>query len=158
VKNVRNIGKYYLLEKYLESQSTSEITLTFQEIERIIGEQLPASAYKYPAWWSNGGHIHADAWLNSGWKVEKLKIGESVVFVKDSQISTRTIKTGKKYRHFKGNEYLVLHLAKHSETLEDLVVYQALYGERGIWVRPLSMFLEQVTVGEKLVNRFEECD
>ena len=68
----------------------------------------------------------------------------------------RIINPGKKYRHFKGNEYLVLYLAKHSETLEDLVVYQALYGERGIWVRPLTMFLEQVEVEGKLVNRFEE--
>lgn len=62
---------------------------------------------------------------------------------------------GRKYRHFKGNEYLVLHVAKHSETLEEMVVYQALYGERGIWVRPLSMFLEQVEVNGKKVNRFE---
>jgi hypothetical protein len=74
------------------------------------------------------------------------------------QTNTSTIKTGKKYRHFKGKEYLVLYLAKHSETLEDLVVYQALYGEQGIWVRPLEMFLEQVEVDGKLVNRFEECD
>lgn len=70
----------------------------------------------------------------------------------------RTIKPGKKYRHFKGKEYLVLHLAKHSETLEDLVVYQALYGERGIWVRPLKMFMEQVEVNGNIVNRFEEID
>lgn len=66
------------------------------------------------------------------------------------------IKEGKRYRHFKGNEYLVLHLAKHSETEEDMVVYQALYGERGIWVRPLTMFLEQVEINGKLINRFEE--
>lgn len=66
-----------------------------------------------------------------------------------------TIKIGKKYRHFKGNEYLVLHLAKHSETREELVVYQALYGEKGIWVRPLSMFLEKVEVKGKFVQRFE---
>jgi len=158
VKNVSNVGKYYLLEKYLDRQSAPEITLTFPEIERIIGEPIPASAYKYPAWWANGGHIQADAWLNAGWKVGELKLGKSVVFVKDKQINTRTIKTGKKYRHFKGNEYLVLHLAKHSETLEDLVVYQALYGEQGIWVRPLAMFLQQVKVEGKLVNRFEECD
>ncbi|MBU5674813.1 DUF1653 domain-containing protein [Alkaliphilus sp. MSJ-5] len=70
----------------------------------------------------------------------------------------RNIKIGKKYRHFKGNEYLVLHLAKHSETLEDIVVYQPLYGEMGIWVRPLDMFLEQVEVNGILVNRFEECE
>ncbi len=68
----------------------------------------------------------------------------------------RTIKPGSKYRHFKGKEYLVLYLAKHSETLEDMVVYQPLYGERGIWVRPLSMFLEKVEVDGNMVYRFEE--
>ena len=46
------------------------------------------------------------------------------------------------YRHFKGNVYRVLHIAKHSETLEEMVVYHAMYGERGIWVRPLAMFEE----------------
>lgn len=49
-----------------------------------------------------------------------------------------------RYRHFKGNEYRVLHIAQHSETLEPMVVYQALYGQRGIWVRPASMWLERV--------------
>ena len=73
-------------------------------------------------------------------------------------LDKRKIKIGKKYRHFKGNEYLVLHVAKHSETLEDLVVYQALYGERGIWVRPLEMFLGEKEVDGKLVNRFDEMD
>ncbi len=68
------------------------------------------------------------------------------------------LKLGKKYKHFKGKEYLVLHLARHSETMEELVVYQALYGERGIWVRPLEMFIEKVEVEGKLVNRFEECE
>lgn len=68
------------------------------------------------------------------------------------------INIGKRYRHFKGKEYLVLHLAKHSETLEELVVYQALYGERGIWVRPLAMFLEQVELNGKMINRFEEIE
>jgi len=68
------------------------------------------------------------------------------------------IEEGKKYRHFKGNEYMVLHLAKHSETEEEMVVYQALYGERGIWVRPLNMFLEKVEVGGKSVDRFEKIE
>ncbi len=58
---------------------------------------------------------------------------------------THTPAPGDHYRHFKGNEYLVLHIATHSETLEAYVVYQALYGQRGIWVRPLEMFTEQVT-------------
>lgn len=48
------------------------------------------------------------------------------------------------YRHFKGNRYRLLYVARHSETLEPMVVYQALYGEQGIWVRPASMWSEQV--------------
>jgi hypothetical protein len=51
-----------------------------------------------------------------------------------------------------------LYLAKNSETLEDLVVYQALYGEEGIWVRPLSMFLERVEVNGEMVDRFVEIE
>lgn len=64
------------------------------------------------------------------------------------------IKLGK-YRHFKGNEYQVISIAKHSETLEDFVVYQALYGEYGIWVRPLTMFEETVVANGLTVKRFE---
>lgn len=48
------------------------------------------------------------------------------------------------YRHFKGNLYKLLYVAKHSETLEEMVVYQALYGEQSIWVRPASMWNEHV--------------
>lgn len=47
-----------------------------------------------------------------------------------------------RYRHFKGNEYQVLGIARHSETLEELVVYRALYGDGGLWVRPASMWTE----------------
>lgn len=53
------------------------------------------------------------------------------------------IKPGR-YRHFKGMEYQVLYTARHSETMEPMVVYQALYGERGIWVRPVAMWSERV--------------
>lgn len=60
-----------------------------------------------------------------------------------------------RYRHFKGNEYQVIAFAKHSETLEEFVVYQALYGERGTWIRPFHMFDEMVQVDGKLVKRFE---
>ncbi len=60
-----------------------------------------------------------------------------------------------KYRHYKGHEYQVLGVAKHSETLEELVVYQALYWDRRLWVRPKAMFLEKVAVGGQLVPRFQ---
>ncbi len=51
-----------------------------------------------------------------------------------------------KYKHYKEQEYEVLCVAKHSETLEEMVVYQALYGDRDIWVRPRAMFFEDVTM------------
>ena len=62
--------------------------------------------------------------------------------------------TGEYYRHFKGNVYRVLHIAKHSETLEEMVVYQAMYGERGVWVRPQAMFDEIIERGGKTFRRF----
>ena len=59
------------------------------------------------------------------------------------------------YRHYKGNLYQLLHTAQHSETEESLVVYRCLYGEYGVWVRPLTMFTETVLVDNKEVPRFE---
>lgn len=64
------------------------------------------------------------------------------------------IKIGK-YRHFKGNEYEVIAVAKNSETTEDMVVYKALYGEGGLWVRPASMWNETVERDGKVFKRFE---
>lgn len=59
------------------------------------------------------------------------------------------------YRHFKGNKYEVLGTAKHSETLEEMVIYKALYGNHDIWVRPVSMWDEVVELDGKKVKRFE---
>ena len=66
--------------------------------------------------------------------------------------------TAGKYRHFKGNEYEVLYVARHSETLEEMVVYRALYGERGIWVRPASMWNELVERDGKTYRRFTKIE
>ena len=59
------------------------------------------------------------------------------------------------YRHFKGNDYEVLFVAKHSEDQQDYVVYRALYGDRGHWVRPLAMFVEEVEREGKRFPRFK---
>ena len=59
------------------------------------------------------------------------------------------------YRHFKGNMYKVLGTAKHSETLETMVIYRALYGDFALWVRPLSMFMETVERDGIAYKRFE---
>jgi len=64
-----------------------------------------------------------------------------------------------KYKHFKGGEYEVLFVGKHSETLEDMVIYRPLYGEGGIWVRPLEMFLGTKTLEDgTVVQRFKKVD
>ncbi|TAJ10038.1 MAG: DUF1653 domain-containing protein [Nitrospirae bacterium] len=60
-----------------------------------------------------------------------------------------------RYRHYKGKDYEVLGSATHSETEEELVVYRALYGERGLWVRPEAMFVEEVVVDGRRVPRFQ---
>ncbi len=59
------------------------------------------------------------------------------------------------YEHFKGKRYRVVGIAKHSEALEDMVVYQQLYGEGALWVRPLAMFTEEVTRDGKTFPRFK---
>ncbi len=64
-----------------------------------------------------------------------------------------TIPLGK-YRHFKGGEYEVIGIASHSETLEPMVVYRALYGEGGLWVRPLAMWNDTVEREGKILPRF----
>ena len=69
----------------------------------------------------------------------------------------QTIPCGR-YRHFKGNEYEVIGIARHSETEEPLVVYRALYGEHGLWVRPADMWNEQITRDGKTFRRFEKTE
>ncbi|MEW6996956.1 DUF1653 domain-containing protein [Colwelliaceae bacterium BS250] len=66
--------------------------------------------------------------------------------------------TAGKYQHFKGNFYQVLNVAKHSETEEDFVVYQPLYGEGKIWIRPLSMFDELIERDGKTFKRFAKVE
>lgn len=63
-----------------------------------------------------------------------------------------------RYRHYKGRDYEVIGVATHSETLEQVVVYRALYGECGLWVRPLAMFCEMVNVNGQAVPRFERVE
>ena len=62
------------------------------------------------------------------------------------------------YKHYKGNMYELLYIANHSETLEKMVVYKALYGESEIWVRPASMWDEEIEIDGKTVKRFELID
>jgi hypothetical protein len=65
----------------------------------------------------------------------------------------KDVKLGK-YRHFKGNEYELIGVAHHSESLEDYAVYRALYGDGELWIRPLAMFFEKVERDGKIFDRF----
>lgn len=67
--------------------------------------------------------------------------------------AAQTLRPGR-YRHFKGKEYELLFVATHSGTLEPMVVYRALYGERGVWVRPAAMWSEMIEHGGQTVRRF----
>ena len=71
--------------------------------------------------------------------------------------AAQTLRPGR-YRHFKGKEYELLFLATHSETLEPMVVYRALYGERGVWVRPAAMWCETVERDGKIQPRFARIE
>nr|PZN03404.1 MAG: hypothetical protein DIU66_07545 [Bacillota bacterium] len=77
-----NKGKYYPLEEYLMSCGSSCVKLSFEDLEKIIGDSLPPSASKHRTWWANGGHVQAFAWLRAGYKVEEVSLGDYVVFVK----------------------------------------------------------------------------
>ena len=63
-----------------------------------------------------------------------------------------------RYRHYKGKDYQLIDVATHSETLEKLVVYRPLYGDQALWVRPVTMFLEQVLVDGQSLPRFRFID
>ena len=62
------------------------------------------------------------------------------------------------YRHYKGGRYEVIEMARHSETLEPMVVYRALYGQHGLWVRPAHMWSEPIAVNGQIVPRFQRID
>ena len=62
-----------------------------------------------------------------------------------------------RYRHYKGNYYEIIGVARHSETEEPLVVYRCLYGDHSLWVRPIDMFMEKISVNGRQIRRFEWC-
>jgi hypothetical protein len=76
------MNKYDPLFNYLKAKESKYVILNYIDIEGIISDKLPSSAYKYRAWWANGGHIQANSWLDAGWKVQFVKLVEHVEFTK----------------------------------------------------------------------------
>jgi DNA-directed RNA polymerase subunit H (RpoH/RPB5) len=92
-------------------------------------------------------------------KAEQLRkemrlLRQQIAKLAEAPIELTAVKPGR-YRHYKGKEYEVVGIARHSETLEELVVYRALYGVHGLWVRPRKMFQESVVFEGRRVPRFE---
>ncbi len=86
-KEIKASGKYYPLEKYLSENKAKRLQLSFAEIESILGFTLPPAACKYSAWWSNGSHNHANAWLNPNWTVSEYRLGDYVVFTRKISVA-----------------------------------------------------------------------
>lgn len=90
------MGRYDPLNEYLRSVSSHEIQLSFSDIEKVLGFKLPSSAYTYSAWWANGGHSQAYAWINAGYKVGWIDIFEKkVTFCKTNVLVTEELKRHK---------------------------------------------------------------
>ena len=87
----------------------------------------------------------------------KYLTGANLRYIIVFEVTNMEIKLGR-YRHFKGNEYEVIGVAKHSETCEEMVVYKALYGDGGLWVRPAKMWDETVERDGKVYKRFTYID
>ena len=84
--------KYDPLTAYLRQSGENRIQLTFAQLESILSFRLGKSPRNHRAWWANGGHDHASAWMDAGYKVEAVNLTqEIVVFVKDGEASTRTV-------------------------------------------------------------------
>lgn len=75
--------KYEPLKTYLMNCNNDTVELSYKEMEEIIDGFLPGSASNYMEWWENGDHTQAKAWIGAGWKVTKIKLGESIVFTRD---------------------------------------------------------------------------
>lgn len=75
------MDKYSPLQNFLSKVSGLTLKMIFKEIESVLGDSLPKSAYKYSAWWVNGekAHKHSLSWVDAGWKVELVELGEYVI-------------------------------------------------------------------------------
>jgi hypothetical protein len=74
------MSKYAPLENHLAGHSEGAVSMTYEEMQKMLGFELPSSAYKHRAWWSNGKKGGSKFWLRVGWMVDSVKLGESVTF------------------------------------------------------------------------------
>jgi len=91
------MSKYDPLGSFLSSQASGEAPMSFAEVEKVLGFELPASARQHPAWWSNnvGTHVNARAWREAGWKTSRVDLGsERVTFIRDPDVGREAMGVG----------------------------------------------------------------
>lgn len=114
--------KYSPLSEYLKNINDESVTLTYVQIEKILGSSLPKSAYQYQAWWANNSknHYHASTWIDSGFKVDAIRFGEFIVFKRVKQKLTDTLSitsTKKEVSNIESSEVLEIEERKFLEKL-----------------------------------------
>lgn len=77
------MGKYDPLYRYLNSGIKPQVALSYFEIENILSEKLPISAYKYKEWWDNNSHVQSKSWRDAGYRVDSVILGDKVIFIKE---------------------------------------------------------------------------
>ena len=77
------MGKYDPLFCYLNQSTNLQVILNYVELEKILSQKLPDSAYKYKEWWDNNSHVQSKSWRDAGYTVETVSLGDKVIFVKE---------------------------------------------------------------------------
>ena len=143
-KEITYNGKKYLrLKEYLQSLNKSRIMLSHKEIEKILGDKLPESAYKYKAFWGNdrangGTDDHSNSWLEAGWEVEKKDLEGEVIYFKRKE---ENLNTQMQYKAFSlnGNEYYI-GLNKESGEIK---IYEFIYSkQKSTIIKKLAEIIE----------------
>jgi hypothetical protein len=104
------MSKYDLLRRHLDGSTTERMTMTFAEIENVLGFRLPASARRHQAWWANAGesHAHAAAWLDAGWRTSQLELAdERVTFQRLASGASQSASVEENGRPFRLSEVMV---------------------------------------------------
>ena len=135
----------------MEYLSVREISYKWNVSERWVSKLAQDGRIPGVEWFNWLQAISKDAEKHADPRIAKEK--KAMTY----EEAVQAIQPGR-YRHFKGNTYEVIGIAKHSETEEPMVVYRALYGEGGLWVRPADMWNEQITRDGKTYHRFYHLD
>lgn len=138
------MSKYAPLKRYLERSSKEKIELTFDEIEEVLKDSLPNSAYKHKPWWANGGHSQADAWLDAGYKVDNVDQNkEEVTFVKSLEsIEQQSKKVEKsKTKDRKSNEIKSNEIKSYNKITGGVALVSCTKSKRSHPSKPKDLYL-----------------